>query len=229
MSIRHFSDDAIATADLVAGLGHVPPVVAAAKRCLDIAIAGLALLLTAPFWPLIALAIKLDSRGPVVFQQLRVGRAGADRTVLFMMWKFRSMRADAEAKSGAVWAAKRDPRITRVGLFLRKTRLDEIPQLVNVLLGDMSIVGPRPERPGFYGKLETAIPFFADRSSGLRPGITGLAQVRQGYDTCIDDVRRKVGFDHAYAMRLAGLGAWFLADMSIMLKTFTVMVTGRGQ
>ena len=229
MSKRHFLDHAISSEDLIAGFGHVPTPVAAAKRCLDICIASLALLLTAPMWPLIALAIKLDSPGPVVFRQLRVGRAEENRTVLFMMWKFRSMRADAEAKSGAVWAAKRDPRITRVGLFLRKTRLDEIPQLANVLLGHMSIVGPRPERPGFYGKLETAIPFFADRTSGLRPGITGLAQVRQGYDTCIDDVRRKVGFDHAYAMRLTSILAWVVSDVSIMLRTMMVMVTGRGQ
>jgi lipopolysaccharide/colanic/teichoic acid biosynthesis glycosyltransferase len=229
MSKRHFSNAAISTSDMIVACGHVPASVVVAKRCLDIVVAGLVLLLSAPFWPLIALAIKLDSAGPVVFRQLRVGRAGPDRTELFMMWKFRSMRADAEAKSGAVWAAKRDPRITRVGLFLRKTRLDEIPQLVNVLRGDMSIVGPRPERPGFYGRLETAIPFFADRTAGLRPGITGLAQVRQGYDTCIDDVRRKVGFDHAYAMLLTSPWAWFAADLSIMLRTSAVMVTGRGQ
>jgi lipopolysaccharide/colanic/teichoic acid biosynthesis glycosyltransferase len=145
------------------------------------------------------------------------------------MWKFRSMRADAERASGAVWATKRDPRVTRVGWFLRKTRLDELPQLVNVLKGDMSIVGPRPERPGFYGRLERAIPFFAERTVGLRPGITGFAQVRQGYDTCIEDVRRKVGFDHAYAMRLTSLGAWLATDLGIMLKTVMVMVTGRGQ
>ncbi len=208
---------------------HIPAAVAVAKRSFDIAVALLALLITAPLWPLIALAIRLDSPGPVVFRQLRVGRAGARRTELFEMWKFRSMRVDAERLSGAVWASKRDPRITGVGWLLRKTRLDELPQLVNVLRGDMSIVGPRPERPGFYGRLEQAIPFFAERTCGLRPGITGLAQVRQGYDTCIDDVRRKVGFDHAYAMRLTGLGTWFLADFGIALRTVMVMVTGRGQ
>jgi lipopolysaccharide/colanic/teichoic acid biosynthesis glycosyltransferase len=206
----------------------LPASVAVSKRGLDIAVALLGLLFTLPLWPLIALAIKLESRGPVIFRQLRVGRAGTQRTVLFEMWKFRSMGIDAE-HNGAVWAKKVDPRVTRVGWFLRKTRLDELPQLVNVLKGDMSMVGPRPERPGFYGNLERAIPFFAERTVGLRPGITGFAQVRQGYDTCIDDVRRKVGFDHAYAMRLTSLGAWFTTDVGIMLRTVMVMVTGRGQ
>ena len=229
MSHRTLTEDALTGSDLLTGFGYLPARVAFAKRALDILIAGTVLLLAAPLWPLIALAIKLDSPGPVIFRQLRVGQIRDDRTDLFMMWKFRSMRVDAEAKSGAVWAAKRDPRITRMGLFLRKTRLDEIPQLVNVLKGDMSIVGPRPERPGFYAKLEQAIPFFAERTCGLRPGITGFAQVRQGYDTSIDDVRRKVGFDHAYAMQLTGVAAWFVTDISIMVRTFTVMVMGRGQ
>ena len=207
----------------------VPASVAIAKRSFDIAIALFAILITLPLWPMLALAIRLDSPGPVIFRQLRVGRVGTHHTALFEMWKFRSMRSDAEKASGAVWSTKRDPRVTRIGRFLRKTRLDELPQLVNVLKGDMSIVGPRPERPGFYGKLERAIPFFAERTHGLRPGITGFAQVRQGYDTCIDDVRRKVGFDHAYSMRLSSLGAWFTTDVSIMIRTVMVMVTGRGQ
>ncbi len=208
---------------------HVPRAVAALKRAIDIAVASLALVLTAPIWPLIMLAIRLDSPGPVIFRQLRVGRALTDRTELFEMMKFRSMFIDAEARSGAVWAKANDPRITRVGLLLRKTRLDELPQLLNVLAGDMSIVGPRPERPGFYGKLEAAIPYFADRTVGLRPGITGLAQVRQGYDTCIDDVRRKVTFDHAYALRLSDVWSWLRLDLGIMTRTIAVMVTGRGQ
>jgi lipopolysaccharide/colanic/teichoic acid biosynthesis glycosyltransferase len=206
----------------------LPASVSLAKRTFDVAVALLGILLTLPVWPLIALAIKLESEGPVIFRQLRVGRAGTQRTELFEMWKFRSMCVDAE-RNGAVWAKKVDPRVTRVGWFLRKTRLDELPQLVNVLKGDMSVVGPRPERPGFYGKLERAIPFFAERTVGLRPGITGFAQVRQGYDTCIEDVRRKVGFDHAYAMRLTSLGAWFATDVGIVIRTALVMVTGRGQ
>lgn len=208
---------------------YVPALVGAAKRGLDIVCALIGLALTAPLWPLVALAIKLDGPGPVLFRQLRIGRALPDRTELFRMVKFRTMRADAESRSGAVWAAKSDPRITRVGMFLRKTRLDEIPQLLNVLKGEMSIVGPRPERPGFYRKLEQAIPFFAERTVGLRPGITGLAQVNQGYDTSLDDVRRKVLFDHAYALRLTRPLSWLTADLSIMLRTVTVMITGRGQ
>lgn len=208
---------------------HIPPSVRCAKRIMDIVVAVVALLLSSPLWPVLVLAIKLDSPGPAIFRQPRIGRARPDRTELFRMLKFRSMRCDAEAASGAVWATRRDPRITRVGLFLRKTRLDEIPQLINVLRGDMAIVGPRPERPGFYARLERGIPFFADRTTGLRPGITGLAQVRQGYDTDLDDVRRKVGFDHAYALQLRSVRAWLMCDLSIMARTLLVMVTGRGQ
>lgn len=210
-------------------MSFVPTNVARAKRAVDVVFALLALIATAPLWPLIALAIRLDSPGPVVFRQMRVGRAMPDRTEIFMMMKFRSMRADAERATGAVWAAKRDPRITRVGWFLRKTRLDEIPQLLNVLVGDMAIVGPRPERPGLYKKLEAAVPFFADRTVGIRPGITGLSQVSQGYDSDLDDVRRKLGYDSAYAMRLISLRGWMTADLSIMVRTVTVMVSGRGQ
>ncbi len=208
---------------------HLPLRVAYAKRGADILVALLALLLVASLLPLLALAVKLDSPGPAVFRQLRVGRMRPDRTELFVMYKFRSMRTDAEAKSGAVWAAKRDPRVTRVGMFLRKTRLDELPQLWNVLRGDMSIVGPRPERPGFYGRLEAAVPFFAERTAGLRPGITGMAQVYQGYDTCIDDVRKKAGWDHAYALSLTGLRRWLLVDARVAVDTVQVMLTGRGQ
>jgi lipopolysaccharide/colanic/teichoic acid biosynthesis glycosyltransferase len=210
-------------------MSFVPPRVARSKRLADIVISLLLLAVTAPLWPLIALAIRLDSPGPVLFRQLRVGRAMPDRTELFMMLKFRSMRADAERGTGAVWATQCDPRITPVGWFLRKTRLDEVPQLLNVLKGQMSIVGPRPERPGLYKKLDQAVPFFADRTVGIRPGITGLSQVSQGYDTSIDDVRRKLGYDAAYAMRLTSLGAWLFADLTIMLRTVIVMVGGRGQ
>ncbi|RYI93358.1 MAG: sugar transferase [Acetobacteraceae bacterium] len=199
------------------------------KRAADILVAGLALLLTLPAWPLIALAIRLDSPGPVIFRQRRVGRALADRVVLFEMLKFRSMRQDAEAGTGAVWATAGDPRVTRVGRFLRKTRLDEIPQLINVLRGDMSIVGPRPERPGFYGRLDAAVPFFADRTAGLRPGITGLAQVHQGYDATIEDVRRKVAWDHAYALRCASLAGWIATDLGVAWRTLAVMAGGQGR
>lgn len=204
-------------------------VVAIGKRAMDIfgAVVGLSLSLT--FVPIIALAIKLDSPGPVIFKQQRVGRASPQVTELFWMYKFRTMRIDAEAKTGAVWATKDDPRITRVGKFLRKTRLDEIPQLVNVLKGEMSMIGPRPERPGFCGKLETAIPYYAERTYGVKPGITGLAQVFQGYDETIEDVRSKVSYDHAYAACLANPSAWIRTDMEIIVRTLGVMVGMRGQ
>ncbi len=228
MSNRQPGQNAVTTEELL-NLWFIPDFVVRGKRALDIFVALIGLVLTAPLWPLLALVIKLDSPGPVIFRQLRVGRMQPDRTTLFQMLKFRSMRADAEQATGAVWATKRDPRITRVGMFLRKTWLDELPQLINVLRGDMSVVGPRPERPGLYGKLNRAVPFFAERTVGLRPGVTGLSQVRQGYDASIDDVRRKVGFDSAYAMRLTALRSWIATDISIMIQTLTVMFTGRGQ
>jgi lipopolysaccharide/colanic/teichoic acid biosynthesis glycosyltransferase len=205
------------------------PRTTSAKRAFDLIFASAGLLATLPALPLIALLIKLDSPGPVFFRQLRIGRAHHDRTDLFEMIKFRTMRVDAEQQSGAVWATRRDSRITRVGRFLRKSRLDEIPQLVNVLRGDMSLIGPRPERPGFYRKLEHEIPYFAERTYGVTPGITGLAQVNQGYDTCLDDVRSKLGYDHRYALALADPKAWLVMDMHIAWRTIWVMLTGRGQ
>ena len=228
MSHRKHSSAALTT-EQFAALDYIPRSVLVAKRAMDIAVALIGLVVTAPLWPLVALAIRLDSPGPVIYRQMRVGRILADRTELFMILKFRSMRADAEKGTGAVWAQKHDPRITRVGAFIRKTRLDELPQLINVLRGDMSVVGPRPERVDMYLRLERAVPFYADRTAGLRPGITGLTQVVQGYDTSVEDVRRKVGFDAAYAMRLASFRGWLASDLMIMLRTFTVMVSGRGQ
>lgn len=228
MSNRQPDQNAFTTEELL-NLWFIPAPVVRGKRALDVVVALIGLVVTAPLWPLIALAIRLDSRGPVIFRQLRVGRMQPDHISLFQMLTFRSMRVDAERATGAVWATRRDPRITRVGLFLRKTRLDELPQLINVLRGNMSVVGPRPERPGLYGKLNRAVPYFAERTVGLRPGVTGLAQVRQGYDTSIDDVRRKVGFDSAYAMRLTSLRGWIATDIGTMVRTLTVMFTGRGQ
>ncbi len=203
--------------------------VSAAKRSFDLAGAFAGICLTMPLFPVIALAIRLESPGPIFFKQLRIGAALADRTVLFEMIKFRSMRQDAECGTGAVWAQKNDPRITRVGNFLRKTRLDELPQFINVLRGDMSLIGPRPERPGFYKKLETAIPYFAERTYGIRPGITGLAQVNQGYDETLEDVRNKVAFDHAYALAICSLRDWVRMDLTIAWRTVAVMAFGRGR
>ncbi|MGC9404006.1 sugar transferase [Vibrio genomosp. F10] len=200
-----------------------------AKRAFDLVGSVVALLLLSPIMPFIAIAIKLTSTGPVFYKQLRVGKSTPSHMAFFDIIKFRTMYEDAESRSGAVWATEGDPRITPVGRFLRKTRLDEIPQLFNVIRGEMSLIGPRPERPSFYNKLETAIPYFADRTYGVMPGITGLAQVNQGYDTCIDDVRRKVGFDHSYALSLGSLRNWLLMDLSIISKTILVMVDGRGR
>ena len=200
-----------------------------AKRIFDFISALLGLIVLSPVMPIIALAIKLDSKGPVFYKQLRVGKSTPKQMMFFEIVKFRTMYVDAETRSGAVWATENDPRITKVGRFLRKTRLDEIPQLFNVVRGEMSIIGPRPERPSFYNKLESEIPYFADRTYGVMPGITGLAQVNQGYDTCIDDVRKKVGYDHSYALSLRSLKSWIMMDVSIITKTLIVMVDGRGR
>lgn len=208
---------------------YIPLIVMHSKRITDILIAVLSLLISSTLFPFIAIAIKLTSPGPVLFKQLRIGRADLDRTHLFWMYKFRTMDINAEAHTGAVWATKQDPRVTKIGAFLRKSRLDELPQLFNVIRGDMSLIGPRPERPGFYQKLEHAIPYFAERTWGLKPGITGLAQVNQGYDTDIEDVRSKVAFDHAYALRLSTFKSWLECDLLIVVRTIVVMVCGRGQ
>jgi lipopolysaccharide/colanic/teichoic acid biosynthesis glycosyltransferase len=212
----------------IINLTYVPPVVAHSKRALDIVCALVALVVMIILFVPIALAIKLTSRGPIFYRQMRVGHATASATHLFYLIKFRTMRTDAEA-NGAVWATKNDPRITAVGNFMRKTRLDELPQCINVLLGEMSVIGPRPERPSFFNKLEEAIPFYSERTYGLRPGITGLAQVNQAYDTSIEDVRNKVLYDHAYAARLTSWWDWLKTDIGIIIKTFTVMVLGQGQ
>lgn len=199
------------------------------KRAFDILIGAIAFLAFIILLPFIALAIRLDSKGPIFYRQLRVGRAMPDRTDLFYLVKFRTMRVDAEAKTGAVWAAKGDPRVTRLGRFMRKTRLDELPQCLNVLRGEMSIVGPRPERPVFFTRLEGDIPFYAERTYGLKPGVTGLAQVSTGYDSTIDDVRLKILFDHSYALLIRSPWQWLKTDCWIILRTVLVMGLGMGR
>ena len=226
MNIRGLSTAGVTAAP--ARADYIPVSVSRGKRLFDVACALGGLVLSAPLMPLLAVIIKVDSRGPVIYRQLRIGSSQPDRTELFWIYKLRSMTTEAE-KNGAQWATANDPRITRVGLFLRKTRLDEIPQLWNVLRGDMSMIGPRPERPGFYQKLEQQIPYFAERTYGLKPGITGLAQVRQGYDRCIEDVRSKVGYDHAYALALTRIDSWLAMDTRIALHTLRVMVGRKGQ
>lgn len=208
---------------------YVPKHVRIAKRVFDLVTALLLLTMTLPLWPLIILAIRLDSRGPVFFVQQRIGVADAEQFTLFNMIKFRTMVTDAEVASGPVWASKNDPRITPTGRFLRKTRLDELPQLINVLKGEMSMIGPRPERAGIMARLEDEIPLFNERMYGVMPGITGLAQVCQGYDETIEDSRNKLGYDLAYSISLTGVLSWIRMDLHIALKTVSVVILGRGQ
>jgi lipopolysaccharide/colanic/teichoic acid biosynthesis glycosyltransferase len=203
---------------------------------MNVTIALLALVLLAPFMLLIALAVKLTSPGPVLYMQDRVGMDRRRRPVTavwdrrqsnvggleFRIYKFRSMRTDAEQGTGAVWATKNDPRVTPIGLFLRKTRLDEVPQLFNVLKGDMNIVGPRPERPSIFAELRQNIEEYPLRQQA-RPGITGLAQINRAYDATLDDVRAKVRFDLEYLQRQS-----FFEDIKIMCRTLPVMIFNRG-
>lgn len=207
----------------------LPRSVRIGKRGFDVMMAGLGLLVCAPIMAVVAVAVKLDSPGPVFYRQLRVGETTAKQTRLFHMIKFRSMGVNAEAKTGAVWAQKNDPRVTRVGRFLRKTRLDELPQFINVLRGEMSIIGPRPERPGIVPRLENSIPFYAERVYSVRPGITGLAQVSMDYDETVEDTRCKVGYDHAYALALTKFSSWLATDASIAVRTVFVMLGARGR
>ncbi len=207
---------------------YIPVSVERSKRLFDIVCGLAAFLVLCVLYVPLAIAIKLSSPGPVFYRQMRVGRITPRFTGLFWLIKFRTMRQDAEAKSGPVWASDNDPRITALGRFMRKTRLDEIPQCINVLRGEMSIVGPRPERPSFFRRLESEIPFYIERTYGLRPGITGLAQINQAYDQNIEDVRNKVLYDHTYALRLSRWKDWLISDLGIIVRTAAVVVTGRG-
>ena len=189
-----------------------------AKRMFDIFSASILLLTLWPIMILAALAIKIEDRGPIFFQQERVGLFG--RT--FFCIKFRSMRTDAEKDGVARWASTNDNRITRVGAFIRKTRIDELPQLINVLRGDMSMVGPRPERPTFVDMLERDIPFYAIRHS-VKPGVTGWAQVRYAYGASVEDSKRKLQFDLYYVKN----NSVFL-DFFILFETVRVVIFGEG-
>jgi exopolysaccharide biosynthesis polyprenyl glycosylphosphotransferase len=190
---------------------------ATVKRIMDIVIAMLLLLLTVPLLLLTAIAIKLDSRGSIFYKQQRVGLYSRQ----FTIYKFRSMRNDAE-KNGPQWAKKNDNRITRVGKIIRKFRIDEIPQLLCVLKGDMSMVGPRPERLVFIEKLRKTIPFYTSRLK-MKPGLTGWAQVRHHYDNDIEDVKIKLGYDIYYLSN-----ASILLDIQILVRTIYVVLSGKG-
>ncbi len=188
------------------------------KRFSSIILSGLGLLLCLPLLPLIALAIKLSSPGPVFYRQKRVGRGGE----VFPCYKFRTMRHDAEADVGPTWALDDDPRITPVGRFLRRARLDEIPQLWNVLRGDMNFVGPRPERPEFVAKLSREIPYYHLRHT-IRPGITGWAQICYRYGNSVEDAKEKLQYDLYYIKNMS-LGF----DLLIFMHTVKVILLGRG-
>ncbi len=194
---------------------EVPTVRDMARRAFDVAAATVGLLLTLPSWPLIALAVKLSSPGRVLYRQERIGLHGRS----FQLLKFRTMRTDAEERTGPVLATLDDHRVTEVGRFLRKSRIDELPQLLNVLVGDMSLVGPRPERAHFVGQFLKSVPQYAERYR-VRPGITGLAQVRGGYDSTARD---KARYDLVY-LRNRG----FLLDLKILARTVVVVLAGRG-
>ena len=188
------------------------------KRVFDITASIIGLILSSPLAIIVYVLIKSDSPGNVIFKQRRVGKNGK----IFKMLKFRSMRKDAEEKTGPTWAVEGDSRVTRVGKFLRKTRLDELPQLVNVLSGDMSLVGPRPERPHFVEKFRKEIPNYDLRHS-VKPGITGEAQIFNGYDTSFKDVMRKIQYDLSY---LKNKSIYY--DIRLMYLTISVIFTGRG-
>lgn len=222
------------------------------------------LAVTLPIWPFIAAAIRLESPGPVFFRQQRAGELlsaghlgrGPFKFREFELVKFRTMRADAEAKTGAVLASENDPRITKVGNFLRKTRLDELPQLWNVLKGDMSLVGPRPERPELLSNLALAIPYFEERMRRTKPGLTGLAQISLGYTgrpmpgspaaafeatltnpfkvdgaegALADDMRFKLLHDLAYAASLENFWSYLRMELHVICKTPLIMLKRAGR
>src|SRR3990172_9286401 len=188
------------------------------KRIFDVLLAVCWLVLSLPIALLVALTIRLESKGPVFFRQVRIG----EKEKKFMLYKFRTIREDAESATGAVWAQKDDPRVTRLGKYLRKFRLDEIPQLYNVLVGDMSFIGPRPERPEFVEKLKEAIPYYSERHC-VKPGITGWAQIKYPYGASVEDSTEKLRYDLYYIKNTS-----MPLDLLILLETSKVILFGRG-
>ena len=205
------------------------------NRVVNVAIAAAAIVAVFPVLAIVGLAVKLTSRGPVLYMQTRIGvdrryrgRTTDDRRAYdhggkpFRIYKFRTMRIDAEADGRPVWASKSDSRATPIGRVLRRFRIDELPQLFNVIRGDMNIVGPRPERPSIFANLRNSIPEYQLRQR-VKPGITGWAQVNLAYDATVDDVRRKVQYDLEY-LRRQGM----FEDLRIMSRTIPVMIFRRG-
>lgn len=189
------------------------------KRCFDLAVSLAGLLLCLPVMIVVAIAIRLESPGPILYRQPRLGQNGC----VFILNKFRSMRQDAEKETGPVWSAKQDPRITRVGSILRRTRLDELPQLFNVLVGHMSFIGPRPERPEFVPTLQKQIPYYMERLA-VKPGITGWAQVKYRYGSSVEDAVEKLQYDLYYIKNLS-----LFLDLLIVLNTVQVVLFARGR
>lgn len=197
---------------------EVHPLAAMAKRTLDLVLSLVGLLALGPVMLAVALAVRLDSPGPVLFRQERVGRRG--RT--FILNKFRSMRSDAEKLTGPVWASEDDPRVTRVGRWIRKTRLDELPQLFNILAGSMSVVGPRPERPHFVGELTQKLPYYSQRHT-TKPGLTGWAQINYPYGNTVEDALQKLQYDLFYIKYQS-----LLFDLSIVFHTVKTVLLRKG-
>lgn len=194
------------------------PFADAVRRGLDIAISLLFLIFTVPLTLVAALAIKCDTAGPVFYRQERVGLHGR----VFTLMKFRSMHIDAEAGGTPRWATRNDPRVTRVGAFIRSTRIDELPQLLNVLRGEMSLIGPRPERPLFVEELARIIPLYRDRT-WVKPGITGWAQVNFPYGASVEDAREKLSYDLYYVKNRS-----LLLDLLILVSTIRVILFREG-
>jgi sugar transferase (PEP-CTERM system associated) len=190
----------------------------ALKRAADFTVSLLFLAAVLPITLLVAAAIKLESKGPVFYRQERVGLNGR----IFRVWKFRSMRTDAEKDGVPRWASAKDSRVTRVGKFIRATRIDEIPQIINVLEGDMSFIGPRPERPYFVQQLRREMPYY-DLRHRVKPGITGWAQVNYRYGESIEDARQKLAFDLYYVKNND-----FFLDLTILVQTVRVIVFAHG-
>jgi exopolysaccharide biosynthesis polyprenyl glycosylphosphotransferase len=211
--------DALTTNDLLLAHGFTGSRFAAAlKRLFDIVLATCLLALLLPLMAMTVLAIKIDSRGPVLYRQVRVGRF--DKT--FTLLKFRSMTADAEASGKPRWAQKQDPRVTRVGRFIRATRIDELPQLANIIRGEMSLVGPRPERPHFVEQLARAIPFYRQRGY-VKPGLTGWAQINFPYGASVEDAREKLAYDLYYVKNRT-----IMLDLVILISTVRVVLFREG-
>ena len=240
---------------------NVPPLsVRISKRLLDVVVSGIGLCVTAPLFPLVALAIRLDSKGPIFYRQVRAKalegmEGGRPKVSSFSIVKFRTMDVDAEKGTGAVLASKYDERVTRVGGFLRRSRIDEIPQFINVLKGEMSLVGPRPERPEILQDLALAIPFFEERLRDVKPGLTGLAQIELEYTGAIpkdselyahkqdlenpfelegaegalaDDMRAKLLLDIAYSAGLERFSTFLENELKVLLKTPVIMLKSTG-